>query len=137
MNCELIFYLAGKTNLCEKSLSKSLDNSNLNFQTALYATDSTALGNLIIEAFEKTNVVFLIGGLGTKDKIGMENVLSKALANKSPDDLKKLKNPLSGCDGYLIRQGGQLLVALPDNPVHIEAFFKGPLKGYLEQFSGV
>ncbi len=135
MNCELIFYLATKTNLCEKALEKSLKNYDLNFRTSLFATRSDALGSLIIDAFEKTNVVFIVGGLGIKDKNGIENVLSKALANKSPDDLKKLKNPLSGDDGYLIRQGGQLLVALPDKPGEIERFFEEPLNGYLKNFT--
>lgn len=136
MNCELIFYLATKTNLCEKALEKSLKNFELNFRTSLFATNSQALGQLIIDAFEKTNVVFIIGGLAIKDKSGVENVLSKALANKSPDDLKKLKNPLSGDDGYLVRQGGQLLIVLPDKPGEIEAFFNGPLNTYLKNFTG-
>lgn len=136
MNCELIFYLATKTNLCEKSLENSLDNLELNFRASLFATEPDSLGRMIIEAFEKTNVVFIIGGLNTNDSDGIENILSKALANKSPDDLKKLKNPMSGADGYLIRQGGQLLIALPDKPSEIESFFKGPLKGYLESFTG-
>ncbi len=135
MNCELIFYLAAKTNLCEKSLEASLKNLDLNFRTSLFATESNNLGNLIIEAFEKTNVVFVIGGLGTDGEIGIENILSKALANKSPDDLKKLKNITGGADGYLIRQGGQLLIALPDSPPEIEAFFEGPLRNYLERFT--
>lgn len=136
MNCELIFYLAAKTNLCEKSLEKSLRNLDLNFQTSLFATESNDLGSLIIDAFEKTNVVFVIGGLSSKDESGIVNILSKALANKSPDDLKKLKNINGGDDGYLIRQGGQLLITLPDNPSEIEMFFEGPLKKYLESFTG-
>ncbi len=137
MNCELIFYLAAKTNLCEKALESSLKSFKLKFRTSLFATDSDALGALIIDAFEKTNVVFIVGGLSQKDKSGIENILSKALANKNPDDLKKLKNPLSSTDGYLIRQGGQLLIALPDDPAQIEAIFKGPLKTYLESFTSI
>lgn len=135
MNCELIFYLAAKTTFCEKSLKKSARDLELNFRTSLYAASAENLGKLIIEAFEKTNIVFIIGGLGVNGESGIENILSKALANKSPDDLKKLKNPLSGADGYLIRQGGQLLAALPDDPAEIEAFFEGNLKSYLETFT--
>ncbi len=137
MNCELIFYLAAKTNLCEKALESSLKGLKLKFRTSLFATDSDALGALIIDAFEKTNIVFTVGGLDQKDKSGIENILSKALANKSPDDLKKLKNPISSADGYLIRQGGQLLIVLPDDPSQIEAIFKGPLKTYLESFISI
>lgn len=137
MNCELIFYLASKTNLCEKALERILKNFELNFRASLFATESNALGEKIIDAFESSNIVFVIGGLNNNEKYGIENVLSKALANKSPDDLKKLKNPAHGADGYLIRQGGQLLVVLPDEPSQIESFFTGPLKKYLESFTGV
>lgn len=137
MNCELIFYLAAKTNLCEKALENSLENLNLKFRSSLFATEPKALGALVIDAFEKTNVVFIVGGLGLKDKNGTENILSKALANKKTDDLKKLKNPISDSDGYLIRQGGQLLIVLPDEPLQIEAVFNGPLKKYLQSFTEI
>ncbi len=137
MNCELIFYLAKKTNLCEKALEASLKDINLNFRTSLFATDSDSLGALVIEAFEKTNVVFIVGGLGAGDKNGIENILSKALANKNPDDLKKLKNPLSPADGYLVRQGGQLMAVLPDEPRELEAVLSGPLKTYLLNFTEI
>lgn len=133
MNCELVFYYSTKTNLCEKALKKSIAGLDLNFQNAFYATAPEKLGELIINVFETTNVVFVIGGF-SGDKNGIENVLSKALATKFPDDLKKLQNPLSSRDGYLVRQGGQLLVALPDEPDEIEAIMSGPLKGYIESF---
>lgn len=135
MNCELIFYLATKTSICERALESAIDGTDLNFQTSLFATAPQALGELIIDAYDKTNVVFVIGGL-IDDKSGIENVLSKALANKRPDDIKKLKNPLSDSDGYLIRQGGQLLIALPDEPEEIEAVMSGPIKDYLIRFTG-
>ena len=93
MNCELIFYLASKTNLCEKALERILKNFELNFRASLFATESNALGEKIIDAFESSNIVFVIGGLNNNERYGIENVLSKALANKSPDDLKKLRNP--------------------------------------------
>lgn len=133
MNCELIFYYSTKTNLCEKALKKAIAELDLNFQRAFYATAPEKLGELIIDVFEKTNVVFVIGGF-SGDKNGIENVLSKALATKSPDDLKKLQNPLSSHDGYLVRQGGQLLIVLPDEPEEIEAIMTGPLKDYIESF---
>lgn len=133
MNCELIFYYSTKTNLCEKSLKRAINGLDLNFQTSLFATAPEKLGELIIDIFEKTNVVFVIGGF-SGDKNGIENVLSKALAGKSPDDLKKLRNPLSSRDGYLVRQGGQLLVVMPDEPDEIEAIMSGPLRGYIESF---
>lgn len=134
MNCELIFYLATKTNLCEKALESRLKHLDLCFQPALFATEPEALGKLVIDAFENTNIAFIVGGLSSDEKNGIKNILSKALASKSPDDLKKLKNPLSDADGYLVRQGGQLLVVLPDEPEEIEKILDGPLNPYLESF---
>lgn len=133
MNCELIFYYSTKTNLCEKALKNSIKGLDLNYQSSLFATSPEKLGELVIDVFEKTNVVFIVGGF-SGDKNGIENVLSKVLATKSPDDLKKLRNPLSSHDGYLVRQGGQLLVALPDEPDEIEAIMSGPLRNYLVRF---
>ena len=130
MNCELIFYYSSKTNLCEKALKKSLAELDLNFLGSKFATAPEKLGEHVTQIFEETNVVFIIGGF-TGDKNGIKNVLSKVLATKSPDDLKKLQNPLSSRDGYLVRQGGQLLIALPDEPAEIEASMSGPLKTIL------
>lgn len=133
MNCELIFYYSTKTNLCEKALKKSIAELDLNFRGSRFATSPEKLGEYATKVFEETNVVFIIGGF-TGDKNGIKNVLSKALAAKSPDDLKKLQNPLSSHDGYLVRQGGQLLIALPDEPGEIEAIMSGPLKNYIVKF---
>lgn len=137
MNCELIFYLASKTSICERALEGAISDTELNFHTSLFATTPESLGSLIIDAFDKTNVVFVIGGLGIYEENGIENVLSKALANKNPDDLKKLKNSLSSADGYLIRQGGQLLIVLPDEPEEIKAMLSGALNKYISDFSKV
>lgn len=133
MNCELIFYYSTKTNLCEKTLKKSIAELDLNFRGSQFATSPEKLGEYVTKIFEQTNVVFIIGGF-TSDKNSIVNVLSKALATKSPDDLKKLRNPLSSRDGYLVRQGGQLLIALPDEPDEIEAIMSGPLNNYIVKF---
>ncbi len=134
MNCELIFYLAGKTNLCEKALGECISETELNLSASLFATTPETLGVLVIDAFERANAVFIVGGI-SPDSNGIENVLSKALATKKPDDLKKLKNPLSSYDGYLVRQGGQLMVVLPDEPDEIKAIFEGPLGEYIKAFT--
>ena len=134
MNYELIFYLSTKTGLCEKALKNSISGLDLKLNESLFATSPEKLGELIIAAFERCDITFAVGGI-SNDKNGIENVLSKALAAKSPDDIKKLKNPLSSSDGYLIRQGGQLLIALPDEPEEIEAIFRGPLRSYILRFT--
>ena len=136
MNCELIFYRSSKTNLCERALRSSIEGLDLRFSSARFSTSPESLGTLIIDAFEVLNVVFVVGGL-SDERNGVENVLSKALANKSPDDLKKLRNPLSRSDGYLVRQGGQLLVVLPDEPEEIKAIFDGALSDYIKSFAQI
>lgn len=135
MNCEIIFYLAKKTSLCEKVLKKEVADLNIHTHASFFATTPQSLGTHIINSLERCNVVFITGGLGSFGKIGIENVLSKALAYKMPDDLKKLKNPLSSNDGYIIRQGGQLMVVLPDEPEEIKAIFRNSLIEYLKSFS--
>jgi hypothetical protein len=135
MNCEIIFYLAKKTSLCEKALKKEIGDLRLQPHTSFFATTPESLGVHIINSLERSNVVFLIGGLGNFGKSGVENVLSKALAYKTPDELKKLRNPISTSDGYLIRQGGQLIIVLPDEPEEIQSMFDDCLISYLEKFS--
>lgn len=137
MNCEIIFYLARKTGLCEKTLKKQIGDIRLHNHQSCFATTPQSLGTHVINSLEKSNVVFIVGGIDNGSKTGIENVLSKALACKRPDDLKKLKNPLSYNDGYLVRQGRQLLVVLPDEPEEIEAMFQGALKEYLRDFTKV
>ncbi len=135
MNGELIFYLANKTHLCEKALEGALGNTGIMLRKSRYATTPEKLGELIIDAFENANIVFTAGGLKFSDENGIESVLSRALAGKDFDDLKKLKNSVSSEDGYLVRVGGQLLVALPDEPEEIDALLSGELRGYLERFT--
>ena len=134
MNCELIFYLSGKTGLCEKAFASSLEGLNLSCRRSSFATSPETLGKSLIAAFERCNAVFVIGGIAPGDRSGIESVLSTALANKRPDDVKKLKNRLSRSDGYVVRRGGQLLVALPDEPAEIQDILNSERRGYLAQF---
>ena len=130
MNCRIVFYAAKKTSYCEKALRKSVAGLGLNVSTALFATDGRALGEQLIEAFEDCGIVFVIGGLGFKDKRSIKAVMANAVGDQSLDDCKKLKNE-SGDDGYLLRAGDQVLVILPDDPDQLEAMLHGCLAGYL------
>lgn len=135
MNCEVIFYLAKKTNLCEKAVVSAVSDLSLRFNPAKYATEPPKLGKIVIDAFERSDLLFIVGGLTAFDSKGIENVLSRALAVKEPDDLKKLKNPISSCDGYLVRKGRQLMIVLPDEPNAIEAIMSAELRSYLVDFT--
>lgn len=135
MNCELIFYLAKKTSMCERVLKKQLTSFNINLSKTFFSTGSIQLGTLLCDSFERCNLCFIIGGMEFSDKQGIRNVLSKALAYESLDDMKKIENPNGFQDGYIFRCEKQLLVVFPDEPSDIKAMLKQPFKNYLLDFS--
>lgn len=133
MNYKLIFYLASRTSQCEKAAVNALRPLGLNLRDTSFATSPEKLGELLRDAFEQYNTAVLIGGMSSADYNGTEAVLSRALANNRPDELKKLRNPISSADGYLIRKGSQLIIALPDNPDEITAIMQGEIRKYLNE----
>ena len=134
MNCHIIFYMARKTGLCEKALITALQNLQLKPKKTLFATNPTQFGENLICSLTETNIVFTLGGLFSTDNQGIENVLSSALSKHHPEEVKKLRNNLSDYDGYVIRQGCQLIIVLPDEPEEISEFFNGPLQEYLTDY---
>ncbi|MDD5795477.1 MAG: hypothetical protein PUD24_00885 [Oscillospiraceae bacterium] len=135
MNCELIFYLAKKTSMCERVLKKQLTSFNINLGKTFFSTGSIQLGTLLCDTFKHCNLCFIVGGLEFSDRQGIKNVLSKALAYETLDDMKKIENPNNYQDGYVFRAGSQLLIVLPDEPDDISAMLKSPLKEYLMDFA--
>lgn len=136
MNCKLIFYAARKTSFCEKALQKSFSELDLELVQTLFATDSEGLGIFLTDAFRKYNIVFVIGGLGFGDDKGIVSIISKAVADISIDDCKKLKNEF-GDDGFVLRAQNQVLVLLPDEPEQIEAIMQGPVGEYIRANSKI
>lgn len=134
MKCHIVFYLARKTSLCEKALNKALDNLNFEASATHFAANRAQLGENLISSLAQCNVVFTVGGLYSTDSQGIENVLSSALSDCPPQEIKKLRNNLSDYDGYVIRKDCQLIVVLPDEPDEITCLFEGPLKDYLADF---
>ncbi len=135
MNCELIFYLAKKTSMCERVLKKQLTSFNISLSKTFFSTGSIQLGTLLCETFKRCNLCFIIGGLEFSDKQGIKNVLSKALAYENLNDMKKIENPNGYQDGFIFRCGTQLLIVLPDEPDNIAEMLKDPLKTYIMDFS--
>lgn len=135
MKCQIVFYLARKTSLCEKALNKALSDINFKSTATHFAANPVQLGETLIFSLAQCNVVFTLGGLYSADSQGIEDVLSKALSECNPDEIKKLKNNLSDYDGYVIKKDCQLIVVLPDEPDEISHFFTGPLKNYLNDFT--
>ncbi len=131
MNCSIVFYSARKTSFCEKTLKKSFAEMGLNLSSAVFATGKEALGDALMRAFENSDVVFTVGGLGFEDNRSIRDIVSQAAAGSDPALCRRLKND-SGDDGYLIRAGRQALVMLPDEPAQIEAMTRGALTEFIK-----
>lgn len=130
MDCKVIFYSARKTSFCERSLRKSFSQLSLGFIESTFANDSRNFGKQLIDAFEKFNIVFVIGGLGIDGNRGIKSIISNALESTEFDDCYKLKNS-QGEDGYVVKCGSQVLVLLPDEPAQIEEIMQDTLGTYL------
>ena len=130
MNCRLVFFAARKTSFCERALQKSFSELDLELVKTCFATDSEQLGNELTDAFKKLNVVFVVGGLGFDDEMGIKSIISRALCETPVNDCKKLKNE-NGDDGYVVRAANQILILLPDEPEQIESIMQGPLRKYI------
>ncbi len=130
MNCTIIYYSARKTSFCEKALKKCFPEMGLTLDTAVFATQKRGLGDALIGAFAKTDVVFTVGGLEFGDSRAICEIVSQAAAGSEPTLCRRLKND-SGDDGYLIRAGKQLLVMLPDEPEQLAQMTRGALTAYI------
>lgn len=135
MKCDLIFYLARKTSYCEKALKKQLSELSLGLNQVTASTTPVMLGEKLIEALNRCNLVFIIGGLGFSGKNGLSEVLSKALSatKVTSSDIRKLRNDLGKQYGYLIRCGRQMIVALPDKPEELSEMFTPALVNLIKE----
>lgn len=133
MKCDLIFYLAKKTAVCQKKLIKILGERQYEINTVTAATTPESLGMQLNEDLRCVNLVFIIGGLRDGDVRSISNVFSKALANSSTDIItRRVKNREDGFDGYILRSGRQTIVCVPDNPVEIEGMINEIMLIYLD-----
>lgn len=139
MKCDLIFYLARRTSYCEKALKKQLEEIGLELNAVTASTTPPMLGEKLITALNRCNLVFIIGGLGFSGKNGLSEVLSKALSatKVTPSDIKKLRSDAGKQYGYLIRCGRQMIVALPDKPDELSQMFSPALTGCIKNSFGI
>ena len=83
MKCDLIFYLAKKTALCEKKIKELFANTIYQLNSVTASTTPDSLGMQLTDALNCVNLIFVVGGLRDNDVRAISNVLSKALANSS------------------------------------------------------
>lgn len=135
MKCNLVFYLARKTGYSEKALKKALKDIGCELHNVSASTNPLMLGEKLTTALNTCNLVFIIGGLGFSGENRLSDVLSRALASTKVTigDVRKLSNTVGKNEGYLIRSGNQLIVALPDNPEELTQMLSPKLKAYITE----
>lgn len=132
MKCDLIFYLAKKTALCEKKIKELFANTIYQLNSVTASTTPDSLGMQLTDALNCVNLIFVVGGLRDNDVRAISNVLSKALANSSTNIIpKRLKNEVGDFDGYILRSGKQTIICIPDNPKEIENMLNENMFNYL------
>lgn len=134
MKCDLIFYLAKKTALCEKKIKELFVTTVYQLNSVTASTTPDSLGMQLTDALNCVNLIFVVGGLRNNDVRAISNVLSKALANSSTNIIpKRLKNEVGDFDGYILRSGKQTIICIPDNPEEIENMLNENMFNYLNR----
>lgn len=134
MKCDLIFYLAKKTALCEKKIKELFANTVYQLNSVTASTTPDSLGMQLTDALNCVNLIVVVGGLRDNDVRAISNVLSKALANSSTNIIpKRLKNEVGDFDGYILRSGKQTIICIPDNPKEIENMLNENMFYYLNR----
>lgn len=134
MKCDLIFYLAKKTALCEKKIKELFSNTIYQLNSVTASTTPDSLGMQLTDALNCVNLIVVVGGLRDNDVRAISNVLSKALANSSTNIIpKRLKNEVGDFDGYILRSGKQTIICIPDNPKEIENMLNENMFNYLNR----
>lgn len=134
MKCDLIFYLAKKTALCEKKIKELFANTIYQLNSVTASTTPDSLGMQLTDALNCVNLIVVVGGLRDNDVRAISNVLSKALANSSTNIIpKRLKNEVGDFDGYILRSGKQTIICIPDNPEEIENMLNEIMFNYLNR----
>lgn len=137
MKCDMIFYLAKKTAICQKKLENILQGRNYEVNMVTASTTPESLGMQLTDALGCVNLIFIVGGLRDNDFRGISNVFSKALANSSTNIIpKRIKNSVGEFDGYILRSGKQTIICLPDNPKEMEDMLKEQMLNYLDRVYG-
>ena len=134
MKCDLIFYLAKKTALCEKKIKELFVTTVYQLNSVTASTTPDSLGMQLTDALNCVNLIFVVGGLRDNDVRAISNVLSKALANSSTNIIpKRLKNEVGDFVGYILRSGKQTIICIPDNPEEIENMLNENMFNYLNR----
>lgn len=120
MNCSIIFYMAHKTSYCETSLKNVLIANDIHIEYVYPSFSADMLAENINSACEKSDLIFVLGGLSKPENINTLTIISKGFNNLKPlPKVQEITNPLKGENGYLLTYFKQNIVLLPDDPEQI------------------
>ncbi len=132
MKYDILFYKSRKTSYCEKAVKNSLKKINFEKNRVISRIAPVNLGETLCESLKLCNCVVIVGAFSKNDSENLVTVLSRALSTSSLTlkNVKKLKGVIT--DGYIIRYGRQVVLAMPDNPSEIEYLLSDPFLEYLK-----
>ena len=132
MKYDILFYKSRKTSYCEKAVKNKLSKINFEKNRVISRIAPVNLGETLCESLKLCNCVVIVGAFSKNDSENLVTVLSRALSTSSLtlNNVKKLKGAIT--DGYIIRYGKQVILAMPDNPSEIEFILSDPFLEYLK-----
>ncbi len=132
MKYDILFYKSRKTSYCEKAVKNRLKKIDFEKNRVISRIAPVNLGETLCESLKLCNCVVIVGAFSKNDSENLVTVLSRALSTSSLtlDNVKKLKGVIT--DGYIIRYGKQIVLAMPDNPSEIEYLLSDAFLEYLK-----
>ncbi|MBQ3969179.1 MAG: hypothetical protein II685_01690 [Clostridia bacterium] len=135
MDCSIIYYIAYKTGYIQRNLKKKFNTiPDIKVTSALAAVSADDLAAKFRESLEKTDLIFVIGGLSASEDRNVMTILSEYFSAEEMDVTfnKKVLNPDGGKDGYLIKSGEKYIAILPDEPEEIDKMLGSELLGNID-----
>lgn len=132
MKYDILFYKSRKTSYCEKAVKNRLKKIDFEKNRVISRITPVNLGETLCESLKLCNCVVIVGAFSKNDSENLVTVLSRALSTSSLtlNNVKKLKGVIT--DGYIIRYGKQIVLAMPDNPSEIEYLLSDAFLEYLK-----
>lgn len=132
MKYDILFYKSRKTSYCEKAVNGKLQKIDFEKNRVISRIAPVNLGETLCESLKLCNCVVIVGAFSKNDSENLVTVLSRALSTSSLtlSNVKKIKGAIT--DGYIIRYGKQIILAMPDNPSEIEYILSDAFLEYLK-----
>lgn len=139
MQCELLFYVAHKTGKNQDIFNKKLLSTDLKLTKVMVATSPLDFAEQLKGSLNRSNLVFIIGGLLRQDETNTVDILSKSIESigKGKIECKRIDSPGGSSSGFIIQSGRQMIVMLPDDPEELNTISGPVLMKYISDFYGL